>query len=85
MRNHVIRRTSEQDVKSYVKQCIQHPDCRSLNYIKSGKTCELNDVVSLDWIPPSDFSNMLDREEFTHYTSQVECRRLPHTCATARN
>ena len=73
LRNHVIQITSEENVKSCVKQCLQHPHCMSLNYIKSEEICELNDVVSLDWISPSDFLNMLENEEFNHYTPQVEC------------
>ena len=77
LRNHVILRTSTTDIKLCVKNCVEHLNCLSLNYIKSNQTCELNDVVSSDWIlekiSRSDFIDDLDPVEYIHYTSQIGC------------
>ena len=73
LRNHAIKRLLAEHVESCVIGCVAHPDCLSLNYIKSNQTCELNDAVTSDWIfakiSRSDFINDLDLEEYTHYTS----------------
>ena len=77
LRNHAIQSLLAEHVESCVIGCVAHPDCLSLNYIKSNHTCELNNVVSSDWIfakvSRSDFIDDLDPGEYIHYTTQIEC------------
>ena len=77
LRNHVIQSVSADKINTCVSKCVKHPACRSLNYIQSNQTCELNDVVSSDWIlekiSRSDFIDDLDPVEYIHYTSQMGC------------
>ena len=77
LRNHIFQSVSADKINTCVSKCVKHPACPSLNYIQSNQTCELNDAVTSDWIfakiSRSDFINDLDLEEYTHYTSQIQC------------
>lgn len=68
--NHLMYNRTASTLRECVLHCLAASSCISLNYVKSGSVCELNNAVSLQCdgnMSASDYSAGLGAE-YIHYT-----------------